>query len=172
MRREDIQRILRSILFLFVSMMIMFFGMLPDNFEGGGLQISAVFYAWTAAFILKRPGSVGIIVNLLAATQYALYNDEGLALGALTYLLFSLLLQETREYFAHQSFGIEVVAMSLIYFLSQLFKNFILSLFFTYHFPIWDLLKFTIIFAIAYAIFAMLISGVLGRRKFENSHSL
>lgn len=169
MRSEDLKRFFRAILFLAVSMLIMFVGMLPGDFSHGSLQISSFFYAWTAAFILRRPGSVGIVVILLAATQYAIYNDEGLALGSLAYLMFALLLHEAREYFAHQTFTVEVLSMTLLYFLTQLFKNLILQLFFTYHFPLLTLLKFSLVFAISYAIFSGLISGVIGRRRFENS---
>ncbi len=164
MSGEDLKRIMRAMVFLFVAVIILYLGMLPSDFSESSLQISPYFYSWTAAFMLRRPGSVNIVVIIIAAFFYLTYNDEGVALGALTYLLFGLLLQEFRENIEYQSFVVEVSAVTILFFLSQLFKNLILRLFFTHTLPFEDLLKSALFFAISYAVFAALVTLVFGRR--------
>lgn len=164
MSGEDLKRILRGIFFLFVTLLILFLGLLPSDFTRPGLQVSPFLFAWTAAFIFRRPGSVGIIIILLAATQYCIYNDEGLALGALAYLMYALFVHEVRDYLEHQSFIVQAITLSAAYFAIQVLKNLILQVFFTEHYTLFNLLEFTLYFLVSYIVFTGFILLIFGQR--------
>ncbi len=168
MSGDDLKRIFRAAFYLLIVTFILYFGMLPGGFDGSGLQISPFLFAWTAAFIVRRPGSVGILVVVIAGIFYAIYNDEGIALGSLIFLLFSLIVHEFHGELEHQSFFMETFVMSILFFFAQLFKNMILWLFFTHSFTPLMILKYSLYFAISYVIFATLISLVFGRRAPNN----
>ncbi len=164
MTGDDFKRIFRALFLILVSVVIMFIGNLPTDFTNPSMQISPWLFAWCGAFIICRPGSAGIFSILIVALLYAVYNDEGVALGAFALLMFCLIVQELREYFEFQSFPVEWVGMSLLFFAAQLGKNLILHIFFTNGFTIFELLKFTLIFAILYPIFNFIIQFTVGRR--------
>ncbi len=167
MSGEDIKRVLRGLFFLFVTLLIMFLGMLPSDFSKAGLQISPILFSWTAAFIFRRPGSVGVIVILLAAIQYAIYNDEGIALGSLAYLMYALFVHEVRDYLEHQSFIVVSIAMTLSFFVIQILKNLILQVFFAQHFDLFTLSKFTLYYFVSYTVFSGLIYLIFGQRNLK-----
>lgn len=160
----DIKRLVRALFFIFVSIIILFLGNLPTDFSTPSFQVSTYLYAWCAAFIICRPGSAGVFSCLIITLLYAIYNDEGVALGSFTLLLFCVIVHEMRDYFEFQSYFVEWIGMSALFLVVQISKNLILQIFFTHGFATITLLKFTVIFAIVYPLFVTIIKMTVGRR--------
>ncbi len=160
-----IWQILRSCLFIFGAGFIIALQILPNNYGTNDLFFQHSLFVWCAAFLHRRPGSANDLSLVFIALLYALYIEEGLALGAIALIVFISILRYLRKFTLGLSFIVEIAITSGIYLLIIFIKNILLFAFLSPYFSFSQIITLFLSFIISYPVLNFIIVALVRSRK-------